>query len=193
MPLHDDFLRPGTVFVGAQRSPASSCEVCVCILHVQLPDSVLCGYLSIHGLTHLNPSITTFFEAEIIGDTFGFTSRCDHDWHASDKVDLLHWSRFPAFDRPLKHAVLKNPAFVYDFRNKDFVFMRWKEQFLVPDHTEQLFGASYAGYYYICYQKSTGAIHGYYYSSKQGKSESNLQELVLLQKASRSFPRYQFC
>jgi hypothetical protein len=46
----------------------------------------------------------------------------------------------------------------------DFVFMRWKEHFLVPDHTiKDINGASFAGFYYICFQKSTATIEGYYY------------------------------
>lgn len=39
-----------------------------------------------------------------------------------------------------------------------------KEQFLVPDHTiKDISGASFAGFYYICFQKSTATIEGYYY------------------------------
>ncbi len=39
-----------------------------------------------------------------------------------------------------------------------------KEHFLVPDHTiKDISGASFAGFYYICFQKSTATIEGYYY------------------------------
>ncbi len=42
--------------------------------------------------------------------------------------------------------------------------MRWKEHFLVPDHKiKSISGASFAGFYYIAYSKSTGSIKGYYY------------------------------
>lgn len=42
--------------------------------------------------------------------------------------------------------------------------MRWKEHFLVPDHTiKDISGASFAGFYYICFQKSKANIEGYYY------------------------------
>lgn len=79
-----------------------------------------------------------------------------------------------------------------DLKNSDYIFMRWKvrllgtlqflpptwkcfisnlpthlwlqEQFLVPDHTiKDISGASFAGFYYICFQKSTATIEGYYY------------------------------
>ena len=40
----------------------------------------------------------------------------------------------------------------------------FQEQFLVPDHTiKDISGASFAGFYYICFQKSTATIEGYYY------------------------------
>ena len=39
-----------------------------------------------------------------------------------------------------------------------------QEHFLVPDHTiKDISGASFAGFYYICFQKSTASIEGYYY------------------------------
>ena len=42
--------------------------------------------------------------------------------------------------------------------------MRWKEHFLVPDHTiKDINGASFAGFYYICFQKSAATIEGFYY------------------------------
>lgn len=42
--------------------------------------------------------------------------------------------------------------------------MRWKEHFLVPDHTiKDISGASFAGFYYICFTKSDASIEGFYY------------------------------
>jgi len=39
-----------------------------------------------------------------------------------------------------------------------------QELFLVPDHKiTDINGASFAGFYYICFQKSKGTIEGYYY------------------------------
>jgi hypothetical protein len=57
-----------------------------------------------------------------------------------------------------------------DLRDGDVVFMRWKEHFLVPDHrVEGITGASFAGFYYICYNKRTGDINGYYYHQSSEK------------------------
>lgn len=39
-----------------------------------------------------------------------------------------------------------------------------QELFLVPDHRiTDINGASFAGFYYICFQKSKASIEGYYY------------------------------
>ena len=45
-----------------------------------------------------------------------------------------------------------------------FNFPSSQELFLVPDHKiTDINGASFAGFYYICFQKSRGTIEGYYY------------------------------
>ncbi|CAG8439359.1 9724_t:CDS:2 [Scutellospora calospora] len=155
MPTTTCSLYSGSKFRGEQRSGRSSYDVAVHIQHVDLSESFLCGYLHIRGLTEDYPELTTFFEAEIIGRKYSFLTK---KWDADDKVDI----RFPAF-RPLqKH--MKKDGFVYDFHNKDYIFMRWKEHFLVPDHrVKTINGASFAGFYYICYQLSTGIITGFYF------------------------------
>lgn len=43
----------------------------------------------------------------------------------------------------------------------NFVFLFIKK---VPDHTiKDINGASFAGFYYICFQKSKAEMEGYYY------------------------------
>lgn len=39
---------------------------------MDLNESFLCGYLTIHNLTSEYPNLTTFFEADIIGPKYGF-------------------------------------------------------------------------------------------------------------------------
>ena len=58
-----------------------------------------------------------------------------------------------------------NDSFDYEaLAQTDYVYMRWKEHFLVPDHTiKDITGASFAGFYYICFQKSTSQVEGYYF------------------------------
>ncbi|CAH1765542.1 20266_t:CDS:2 [Entrophospora sp. SA101] len=162
MPTTTCSLYSGSKFRGEQTSGRSSYDVSVHIQHVNLSESYLCGYLHIKGLTEDYPELTTFFEAEIIGRKYSFLTK---KWDADDKIDMQHWVRFPAF-KPLQKN-MKKDGFVYDFHNKDYIFMRWKEHFLVPDHrVRTINGASFAGFYYICYQLSTGTITGFYFHKR---------------------------
>lgn len=55
---------------------------------------------------------------------------------------------FPNFDALYNElGSLRRP---FDFKAYPYVFMRWKERFLVPDHhVSHITGASFAGFYYI--------------------------------------------
>ncbi|KAJ1030430.1 hypothetical protein NDA16_001339 [Ustilago loliicola] len=61
-------LYPGATFNGTQKSGRNSYDVTVRIVNVDLEASHLCGYLNIRGLTEDWPELTTYFDAEIIGD-----------------------------------------------------------------------------------------------------------------------------
>lgn len=51
-----------------------------------------------------------------------------------------------------------------DYLNDRFIFMRWKEKFLVPDaFIENVDGASYDGFYYVVHDQLTGNMQGFYY------------------------------
>ena len=82
-------------------------------------------------------------------------------------VNLVFFSKFQSkflsFYQYVK--IFNSDNFDYDsLQSSDYVYMRWKEHFLVPDHTiRDIQGASFAGFYYICFQKSTASIEGYYY------------------------------
>jgi len=127
--------------------------------------------------------LTTYFDGEIINRRCPFLTR---KWDADEEVDKKHWvcnvytihrllfcyifmiffilqNKFAAFCQYAK--TFNSDEFdYYALENADHVFMRWKEHFLVPDHTiRDISGASFAGFYYICFQKSTSSIEGYYY------------------------------
>ncbi|KAJ3321266.1 GID complex subunit 4, VID24 [Boothiomyces sp. JEL0866] len=82
-------LYPGSKFSGYQKSGRSSYHVQVELLHVDLEQSFLCGYLKIKGLTDDWPHLCTFFEGEIIGDKHDFLTR---KWQANESIDKQHWS-----------------------------------------------------------------------------------------------------
>ncbi|EPS42796.1 hypothetical protein H072_3193 [Dactylellina haptotyla CBS 200.50] len=162
------FLRPGSRFEGTQQSDKQTYTVNVEIKHVDMRESFLCGYLCIQGLTQDNPTLTTYFEGEMIGNKYAFKTK-NKTWGANEKIDLQHWGRFPAY-RPFSKT--SKPK---DFHNKDFgeqehIFMRWKEYFLVPNHrVKELTGASFDGFYYICFSQITGNVSGIYFHSNSEK------------------------
>ncbi|KAJ3495786.1 hypothetical protein NLG97_g3148 [Lecanicillium saksenae] len=162
------YLRPGTKFHGTQQSERQVYEVQVEIKYVDMRESFLCGYLRIQGLTEDHPTLTTYFEGEIIGTRYNFITEHE-DWGANSKVDVSHWSKFPAF-RPYQKPIKKGPVVIPDVAQKEFIFMRWKEHFLVPDHrVRTIHGASFEGFYYICFNQVKGEVSGIYFHSKSEK------------------------
>ncbi|KAG8042155.1 hypothetical protein G9C98_000146 [Cotesia typhae] len=64
-----------------------------------------------------------------------------------------------------------------------------QEHFLVPDHTiKDINGASFAGFYYICFEKSAASIEGYYYH----RSSEWYQSLNLRHVPEHSIQIYEF-
>ncbi|XP_008286146.1 glucose-induced degradation protein 4 homolog isoform X2 [Stegastes partitus] len=104
------------------------------------------------------------------------------------KIKGLTEGKFQAFYKYAKN--FNSDDFDYEaLENSDYIFMRWKEQFLVPDHTiKDISGASFAGFYYICFQKSTATIEGYYYH----RSSEWYQSLSLNHLREHSMPIYEF-
>ncbi|PKY09029.1 vacuolar import and degradation protein [Aspergillus campestris IBT 28561] len=162
------FLRPGSKFTGTQQSDRQVYNVDVEIKHVDMVESYLCGYLRIQGLTEDHPTLTTFFEGEIIGNKHTFKTR-NEAWGATEKTDMIHWARFPAWHPLAKQA--KRPDFTYrNFAQREHIFMRWKEYFLVPDHrVRTISGASFEGFYYICFNQVEGTVTGIYFHAKSEK------------------------
>ncbi|KAL5689905.1 hypothetical protein EMGR_008322 [Emarellia grisea] len=172
------YLRPGSKFTGTQQSDRQVYNVDVEIKHVDMAESYLCGYLRIQGLTEDHPTLTTFFEGEIIGTKHTFKTR-NEAWGATEKTDMHHWARFPAW-RPLAKQA-KKPDFTYwNFAEREHIFMRWKEYFLVPDHrVRTISGASFEGFYYICFNQIEGSVTGIYFHAKSEKYVSVKQLTVL--------------
>ncbi|RAL10491.1 GID4/VID24 family protein [Aspergillus homomorphus CBS 101889] len=159
------FLRPGSKFTGTQQSDRQVYNVDVEIKHVDMQESYLCGYLRIQGLTEDHPTLTTFFEGEIIGTKHTFMTK-NEAWGATEKTDMHHWNRFPAW-RPLAKQARK-PDFTFrNYAQREHIFMRWKEYFLVPDHrVRSISGASFEGFYYICFNQVEGTVAGIYFHAK---------------------------
>ena len=149
-------LEPGIEFKGLQRSGWQNYNVNVKIQDISSINSKLSGYLTIENLTQSQPTLTTFFTADIIGKKYGFRT---NNYDASEKDDLKHWSKFPSF-KSIKKSQLIQPNLTYDvdINKHNYVFMRWKEHYLVNDHkVRHVPGASFDGFYYICVDLSKNA------------------------------------
>lgn len=161
-----NYLFDGSRFKGFQKSRKESYEVEVQIQHVDYEYSYLCGYLCINHLTKSHPSLTTFFDGEIISKKYPFLTK---RWQATREIDQAHWSKFKGFDKAFNLDSVDYDALA----NSDYIYMRWKEHFLVPDHKiKYVEGASYEGFYYICYSKRTASIKGFYFHSNSENFES---------------------
>ncbi|CAA9958749.1 hypothetical protein P3342_003652 [Pyrenophora teres f. teres] len=161
-------LRPGSRFVGTQTSDRQKYEVEVEIKNVDMRESFMCGFLRIKGLTEDHPSLTTYFEGEIIGSKYTFITQ-HPEWGSNEKVDRQHWARFPAY-KPLSKYSSRPELVTKDWMQKEHLFMRWKEYFLVPDHrVRTISGASFEGFYYICFNQVSGGIEGIYFHAKSEK------------------------
>ncbi|MES1904356.1 MAG: GID complex subunit 4, VID24 [Paramarteilia canceri] len=154
------FFSLGAHFSGTQRTKGRSHPVTVVIHDIRYEQNYVCGYLTIKGLTVEYPILTTFFDGEIIGPDVDFLTR---KWQADFDTDLKHWGKFKEFEKYKK----KFENCELDLNTIDrskFLFMRWKEKFLVPcHHLNSIPGASFAGFYYICLDLEKATISGYYY------------------------------
>lgn len=162
------YLRPGARFVGNQSSEKHEYEVIVELQNVNMAESFLCGYLSIRGLTDEYPTLTTYFEGEMIGTKYSFITK-HPEWGATEKVDMQHWARFSPW-RPYQRDAKKASFVLKNWTQKHHIWMRWKEYFLVPDHrVTDLATASFDGFYYICFNQISGHLIGTYYHHKSEK------------------------
>lgn len=183
------YMNPGAVFSGCQMSGYKRYKVTVSVWRAEFPVSSLdagiaaaatthgphvCGELTIHGLTPANPCMSTYFEGyAVTSSSHGFMSR---DWPrelrdmtASDTIDSEHWLRFPAC-KQLSVCNGHLPQHVPDYANQRYVYMRWKEKFMLPDpEAEGVVGASYDGFYYVVLDQWDGSLDGYYYQEQADK------------------------
>ena len=198
-------LYSGSKFVGYQIFDGKCLELEVVFKYVNEINSYLCGYMKVIGLSEEYPSITTFFEGEIISEKYPFLTRSYDKNGTNEEVDRSeahdissylknheiwstlrkYWSKFWSF-YPFEYTFNCDDFDYNDLKNTDFVFMRWKELFFVADHT--LKDISFDGFYYICFSKSMATIEGYYYERKS----FNHPFITLVHKPEHSLQIYEF-
>lgn len=71
--------------------------------------------------------------------------------------------------------------------------MRWKEYFLVPDHrVRTISGASFEGFYYICFNQVEGTVSGIYFHAKSEKSVTPFLVFESRWYADHSSPKFRY-
>lgn len=121
------------------------------------------------GLTDTHPTLTTYFEGEIIGPHYSFLTN-HPEWGANNNTDITHWKKFKSAFNKYQKVAASGRILIKDPAQEDVIFMRWKEQFLVPNHrVKTINGASFEGFYYICFNQKAGTIEGIYFHSKSEK------------------------
>lgn len=164
------FLTVGQVFSGSQTvngTPAvngaaakttGEWRVNVTVQGVDFEKGTVCGSMEALDVPSAQAPVLTFWRGEIIDNRnyFFWTDR----WNAQLKDDVRHWGEFRAF-APLKDRVRRDRGDDIDLAHCRHIFMRWKEIFFVGPGEDC--GLTIAGFYYVCMDRQTGAIVGYYY------------------------------
>lgn len=164
---------------------------------VDLQQDYLCGYLTIDELTDQYPRLTTYFDGDIIAGLSNRHSFATHRWGADETIDAEHWRKFAPFRATMDHGesvsvrqmddMFRIDAKQIQERKVRYLFMRWKEQFLVPDHrVRSVQGASYDGFYYIMYDLQADQLEGYYYHDSSERNQ-HLQLRPIGRERSSSF------
>lgn len=169
--LLNKYLRANARYTGEQQSGKSRYTIKVNFKTVDLINSVVTGFLQISGLTEHHPEITTCFNGEIINNPLNKfnwecpTKRLQQDvriknysfvtenkqWGSFLKNDLEHWKKLTNSSHLNETQLKQRLASIQNgVADNQFVYMRWKEEFLLPDsRVKQINGASFEGFYYI--------------------------------------------
>ncbi|XP_075256071.1 glucose-induced degradation protein 4 homolog [Convolutriloba macropyga] len=179
-------LRDGAKFKGEQSGSTQRCPVEVVFESIDYDSFTLCGRLTICNLhPEPNSETTTFFQGEIICEKHPFLTR---KWEADYDIDQIHWSKFTKHFKQFE-TTFNDDDFDYNkLINADAIFMRWKELFIIPKsnpNSKESELCSFSGFYYICLEKSSGTIEGFYF--QKNPQDNGFQNLKL------EFQQNDFC
>lgn len=181
------YLKPNAKFVGEQRSGRERYRITVEFQLVDWQNLVVTGFLHITGLTEDHPEITTCFTGEIINNPFfdaealeaseyefGSSSSSTYfssmnksysfltenkSWGSFPQNDLEHWRRLTNCLLQVSDSLFKKELaeIIKGKLKQGMVYMRWKEEFLLPDsRVKSIRGASFEGFYYIALNIGSG-------------------------------------
>jgi hypothetical protein len=199
--LLSPYLQPNATFVGEQQSNKDKYHIQVQFKTIDLIDSVVTGFLQIRGLAKGLSTMTTCFKGEIVNNplmkyewhnetsvhdpvlnNYSFITE-NKTWESLPKNDMEHWKRLTASDEMTDVDLrAKLARILAGEEDNHYIYMRWKEQFLLPDsRVKSIFGTSFEGFYYVVlnvggFENGNGYSHAiepgcisglYYYKSSE--------------------------
>ncbi|KAM0673778.1 GID complex subunit 4 [Gurleya vavrai] len=142
-----------------------------------LEQSFLSGTFRIHNLTPFHSILNTYFEGKLIGMQHSFTE---------NREDPDNWRRFKKWN-----SEYATGNATYDINESRHLYIKIKEQFLLPDpKITSVQGASIEGCYYCCYYKSLDCFAGFYACGD--KRVHTAQQIILVRVRSRTSEEYRF-
>jgi len=148
-------LESGARYRGNQLSSGGSFTIEMVIDAVDQQQEIVCGTFEIHNISDKYELLTTYFEGEMAGSIYPFTTEPP----SATNPDIIHWKLFPEWR--MEYA---NAGSAYDIANSDFVYIKIKELFILPDpKSRSIPGASIDGHYYCCYYRNLDCFAGHYY------------------------------
>lgn len=189
----NSYLKPNAKFVGEQLSEKARYYVEVQFKTVDLLNLLVTGYLQITGLTDAPASMTTCFKGEIINNPlhkyqwgapdpssgaesvrkYSFVTE-NKSWESLMKNDFDHWEILTqsrgASEQHIRTVLGDIQTHDYHSSSSQYIYMRWKEEFLVPDaRIKRIENTSFDGFYYIVLNIGDGDRYGTR-ASRQGAS-----------------------
>lgn len=192
--LLSQYLQVNSQFVGEQHSNLAKYKINVKFKSIDLISSQLTGFLQIIGLAENLQIMTTCFKGEIINNPLNFLDSSELDsvpinkysfiaenssWGSSPANDLEHWKHLTGLkDLSDEEFLVKLQKIQLGEVDRNLIYMRWKEQFLLPDSRKKsISGTSFEGFYYIVLSIGendipSGCINGLYYYKISEKFQS---------------------
>lgn len=168
-------LESGSKYKGEQLTNNGSFKIEMKIDFVDLNQEYICGTFDIFNITDNHDLLTTYFEGKIMGKTQYLSDSC----LSLNQTDIAHWSLFPEW-----RAEHTKSQKLYDIENSDYIYIKIKEMFMLPDpNVKYIPGASIDGYYYCCYYKQLDFIAGHYFYNNSSNLVS--QQMMLERKVER--------
>ncbi|KAM0688298.1 GID complex subunit 4 [Conglomerata obtusa] len=167
----------GAYYSGEQSTNSGSFKIDMKINFFDLDQAFLSGTFKIHDLTPYHSILNTYFEGKLIGTHNSFT---ENDNDPDQWVKFTKWSRS-----------FINSKQNYDINKSKYLYIKIKEQFLLPDpKVTSVQGASIEGCYYCCYYKSLDCFAGFYACGD--KHIHTAQQIVLVRTSERTSQAYEF-